>query len=291
MRLSLAGAQDKLPVVVAEGQIGLARFGTPSTHILKPAIPDVEGSVFNEGFCMSLARSCGLDAAAVQIRKVRDQHCLLVQRYDRLVPERGDGMPAQRLHQEDFCQALGVPPELKYQSEGGPDLPQSFELLRSATRPSAPHVIKLLDFVLFNVLVGNHDAHAKNFSLLYKGRTAMLASLYDVLCTAAYPGLTDRMAMKIGSKYRFEDLHARHWAQFAASASLSPAQVKKALKGFATRLPDQARRQRVLYVEQGLDHPVIDRIVGIIEERCANTLRRLTLSSDDKADDDEGTEG
>lgn len=287
LRLSLAGAQDKLPVVVAGERIGLPLFGSPSTHILKPAIDDIEGSVFNEGFCMALARAMGLDAAPTEIRRMQGQPYLLVQRYDRLQIEQTLAASTQRLHQEDFCQALGVPPELKYQNEGGPDLAQAFALVRSATRPNAPHILKLLGFVLFNALIGNHDAHAKNFSLLYTPRGAALAPLYDALSTAVYPQLTDKMAMKIGSKYRFAELHARHWEQFATSAGLSPAQVKKELKRFAERLPEQVRLVRTEFLVTDLLHPVLSQISELIEYRCATTLRRLAMSpAQAKADSD-----
>lgn len=283
LRLSLAGAQDKLPVVVQGDRIGLPLFGSPSTHILKPTIQGIEGSVYNEGFCMALARAIGLDAAPTEIRRVQDQPFLLVQRYDRLAvqPPNDQQTPAatRRLHQEDFCQALGVPPELKYQNEGGPDLTQAFALVRSATRPSAPQLIKLLDFVLFNALIGNHDAHAKNFSLLYTPLGAVLAPMYDALCTAAYPDLSDRMAMKIGSKYRFTDLYPRHWAQFASEAGLSPAQVKKALKRAAERLPERAHQTQAQLAGQGHQHAVIAQIGKLIDDRCATTLRRLAMPS------------
>ena len=283
LRLSLAGAQDKLPVVVAGERIGLPLFGSPSTHILKPAIEGIEGSVFNEGFCMALARAMGLDAAPTEIRRVQGQPYLLVQRYDRLPVEQSPAATIQRLHQEDFCQALGVPPELKYQNEGGPDLAQAFALVRSATRPNAPHILKLLGFVLFNALVGNHDAHAKNFSLLYTPRGAVLAPLYDALSTAIYPDLTDKMAMKIGSKYRFAELHARHWEQFASSAGLSPAQVKKELKRVAERLPAEARQTQNQFDAAGHSHPVLSQIVQLIDDRCATTLRRLAMPAADAA--------
>lgn len=285
LRLSLAGAQDKLPVVVQGDRIGLPLFGSPSTHILKPTIQGIEGSVYNEGFCMALARAMGLDAAPAEIRRVQGQPFLLVQRYDRLSAQAAtdeDSFAAtQRLHQEDFCQALGVPPELKYQNEGGPDLAQAFALVRSATRPSAPQVLKLLDFVLFNALIGNHDAHAKNFSLLYTPRGAVLAPLYDALCTAAYPELSDRMAMKIGSKYRFADLYPRHWTQFASGAGLSPSQVRKALRRFAERLPEQVRIVRTEFLLTDVFHPVLGQIQSLIDDRCATTLRRLAMPSAD----------
>jgi serine/threonine-protein kinase HipA len=290
MRLSLAGAQDKLPVVVrldaGAEQIGLPKFGSPSTHILKPAIPGIEGSVVNEGFCMALARALKLDVANTAIHRVQDgpqqREFLLVERYDRQHAQGDSANPSTppfaqqvRLHQEDFCQALAFPPETKYQNEGGPDLAQAFALLRRATRPSAPSTLRLLDFVVFNALVGNHDAHSKNFSLLYMPQGAVLAPLYDVLCTAAYPRLTDKMAMKIGSKYKFSEVQARHWVQFATEAQLSPAQVKKRILDIAKRLPGLAGATQTTFDAQGTKHPIIGQIVTLIDQRCALTIRRL----------------
>jgi serine/threonine-protein kinase HipA len=289
LRLSLAGAQDKLPVVAQADRIGLPLQGTPSSHILKPAIEGVDGSVFNEAFCMALARALQLDAAPSEIRRVQQNRpYLLVQRYDRLqtATAQPGAQAIQRLHQEDLCQALGIPPELKYQNEGGPDLAQLFELLRQATRPSAPHILKLLDFVLFNALIGNHDAHGKNFSLLYTPRGAVLASLYDALSTAVYPQLTDKMAMKIGSQYRFAQVHTRHWEQFATSAGLSPAQVKRRLREMATSLPAMAHAMQARFQTDGNQHPVLGQIVALIEERCATTLRRLALPAATDTDTD-----
>lgn len=277
LRLSLAGAQDKLPVVLdADGiRIGLPLSGSPSTHILKPSIAGVDGSVFNEAFCMALAGGLKLDVARTQIQTIADgaqqRHYLLVERYDRQA-----GVSVQRMHQEDFCQALGIVSEHKYQNEGGPGLAQAFALLRSATRPSAPHTLKLLDYVVFNALIGNHDAHGKNFSLLYTPAGAVLTPLYDALCTAVYPTLTEKMAMKIGSKYKFSEVMARHWEQFALDASLSPAQVKKRILDIAKRLPDLARTTQATFQSQSNSHPVIDQIVTLIEQRCALTIRRLT---------------
>ncbi len=167
----------------------------------------------------------------------------------------------------------------KYQNEGGPDLAQAFALLRRATRPSAAHILALLDGVVFNALIGNHDAHGKNFSLLYGaqglGSDAGLAPLYDALCTAVYPRLTDKMAMKIGGKYRLSELMARHWEQFARDAGLSPAQVKKRILGIAKRLPDLARENRVSFEARGRGHPILEQIVVLIAQRCALTIRRL----------------
>ena len=270
IRLSLAGAQDKLPVVFDGRRVGLPTGGQPSTHILKPAIAAVDGSVLNEGFCLGLARAMGLTAAHAEIFPVQDRRVLLVARYDR---RSDDGGPPQRIHQEDFCQALGVVPEQKYQNEGGPDLKACFDLLRQATRPSAPQVLRLFDAVVFNALIGNHDAHAKNFSLLYGAAGPALAPLYDLLSTAVYEHLTPKMAMKLGSKYRFTEVQARHWEQFAVAAGLSVAQTRKRVLRMAHDLPGVARQLQASPPFAGA--AIIDKVGALIEERSALTARRL----------------
>ena len=274
LRLSLAGAQDKLPVVFDGVRIGLPRNGMPSSHILKPAIRAVEDSVINEGFCMALAEAMQLKPAKSTVHRVLDRSFLLVERYDRLIDAQGH---RQRLHQEDFCQALGVVPEMKYQNEGGPDLAQCFDLVRRATRPSVPHVLRLLDCVVFNALIGNHDAHAKNFSLLYSsGQVPVLAPFYDTLSTAVYPGLTPKMAMKIGSKYKFSEVEKRHWEQFADGAGLSKAQAKRRILELASLLPTKARKLQSDPGHSFAGNAVVEQINTLIEQRCALTIRRLT---------------
>lgn len=281
LRLSLAGAQDKLPVVVDESgpgtvRIGLPRNGAPSSHILKPAIHAVEDSVANEGFCMLLAEFMGLRPANARIHNVQGRSFLLVERYDRVLKGDAQHQPQlQRLHQEDFCQALGVVPELKYQNEGGPGLAQCFALLRSVTRPSAPQVLRLLDGVIFNALIGNHDAHGKNFSLLYGGRSPVLAPFYDLLATAIYPQLTPKMAMKLGSKYRFSELEARHWEQFAEESGLAKAATRRRLQQLATELPLAACKLQAAPQHGFAGNAVVEQIVQLIEQRCALTLRRM----------------
>jgi serine/threonine-protein kinase HipA len=285
LRLSLAGAQDKLPVVFDGARIGLPLNGTPSSHILKPAIHTVEDSVLNEGFCMALAEAMQLKPARSQVHAVLNRPFLLVERYDRVVDAQGR---RQRLHQEDFCQALGVVPEMKYQNEGGPDLAQCFDLVRRATRPSAPQVLRLFDYVIFNALIGNHDAHAKNFSLLNlggkSGKPPVLAPCYDTLSTAVYPTLTPKMAMKIGSKYKFSEVQARHWDQFAEGVGLGKAQAKKRILELAKSLPPAARKLQSDPGHRFAGHAVIERIIALIEQRCALTIRRLAEPTPDAAE-------
>ncbi|MDP2828043.1 MAG: type II toxin-antitoxin system HipA family toxin [Sulfuricellaceae bacterium] len=273
LRLSLAGAQDKLPVVFDGGRLGLPRNGTPSSHILKPAIHAVEDSVANEGFCLALADALQLKPAKSKVHAILNRPFLLVERYDRIADAQGNRL---RLHQEDFCQALGVVPEMKYQNEGGPDLAQCFDLVRRITRPSAPQVLRLFDYVIFNALIGNHDAHAKNFSLLYSGETPVLAPFYDTLSTAVYPTLTPKMAMKIGSKYKFSEVQARHWDQFAENTGLAKAQAKRRILELAKSLPPTARELQSTHGHSFAGNAVVERIIALIEQRCALTIRRLT---------------
>lgn len=277
LRLSLAGAQDKLPVVFDGSRFGLPRHGTPSSHILKPAIHAVEDSVANEGFCLALAEVMQFNPAKSKVHSIGGRPFLLVERYDRVADTQGH---RRRLHQEDFCQALGIVPEMKYQNEGGPDLAQCFELVRRVTRPSAPQVLRLLDYVIFNALIGNHDAYAKNFSLLYlhreTGETPVLAPFYDTLSTAVYPTLTPKMAMKIGSTYTFSEIRVRHWDQFAEGVGLAKALTKRRILELATSLPTTARKLQSDLGRGFVDNAVVERIIALIEQRCALTIRRLT---------------
>ncbi len=237
IRLSLAGAQDKIAVKVKDGKIAVPLGGAPSSHILKPANERFPGLVFNEAFCMRLAGLVGLPVAKVQTGNADGIDYLLVERYDRHAgTRRGNGWAfpyTERLHQEDFCQALGIPPETKYQNEGGPSLKQCFALLREASDFPVDDLRFLCDAVIFNFLIGNHDAHGKNFSLLYSGlgsllgRRTSLAPFYDLLSTVFYPALTKKMAMKIGGEYESAKIMPRHFETFAEEAGLAKPIVRK----------------------------------------------------------------
>lgn len=120
--------------------------------------------------------------------------------------------------------------------------------------------------------------HAKNFSVLYAGRAAVLAPLYDVLSTAVYPTLTPKMAMKIGSKYKFSEVEARHWNQFAEAVGLGKAQARKRILALAKSMPPTARALQSSHGHGFAGHAVVDQVVALIEQRCALTLRRLSGS-------------
>ena len=225
IRLSLAGAQDKLAVAYIDNQIAIPINGAPSTHILKPINRDFISLIENECFCLNLAKKMGLNTAEAALHYADNKPFLLIKRYDRIASNH----EIQRLHQEDFCQALGIIPEMKYQREGGPDLATCFQLIRQVSSLPVLDIKALLHGVLFNLIIGNNDAHGKNFSILYEQQQTRLAPFYDMISTVYYPELATKMAMKMGSKYDFDVLYPRHIMQMAEASHLSKALVRKEL--------------------------------------------------------------
>ena len=265
IRLSLAGAQDKIAVYVHDGQISVPLGGAPSTHILKPAIEHFEGIVFNEAFCMKLAHTIGLQTAKVELGKVEEIDYLLIERYDRIeFKDASDVGYLERQHQEDFCQALGIIPENKYQNEGGPSLKQCFDLVRELSSTPVIDLQGLLDAVIFNFLIGNHDAHGKNFSLLY-GDGTRLAPLYDVLSTAYYPDLAKKMAMKIGGTYESDKVASKNFDQLADETGLTKPMVKRRVRELAETVLLKAP-------ELITGHPTTKTVATLIQARCTRTL-------------------
>lgn len=273
LRLSLAGAQSKLPVVLAQGAVALPLPGQPTTHILKPAIPRLAASTENEAFTMRLAAAVGLDVAAVVPHSLRPpggvaRTFLLVQRYDRVGGTR-------RLHQEDFCQALGVPVERKYQSEGGPSLADGFALLRRESARPAVDVLKFLDAALFNAVVGNADAHGKNFSLLHGDGGPRLAPLYDLLSTVVYPELSAKFAMKIGGQSSLEDLTAQSWSDFANQAGIGLPLVRRRVGALAAEIAEAVPATVAGLAEKGLEGAAFERLSALVEDRAQLCLASL----------------
>jgi len=270
IRLSLAGAQNKIAVFIYENNMYLAN-GIPTSHILKPAIKDIEDSVYNELFCLRL--SSHYTSLYATVGQAQHIPYLLVQRYDRKVDNKGQ---VQRLHQEDFCQALAIPPEKKYENEGGPTLKQCFNLISQVSSQPAVDLLQLQRGVIFNYLIGNADAHGKNFSLLYPSQTEIkLAPFYDLICTAVYPEIHTKMAMKIGGRYQPEEVLLRHWYRLAADTVAAREQLKRELKQMATTLPTMASTAKRDLLSENAPSPIYDKIIEIIKTRCQRVLMMI----------------
>jgi serine/threonine-protein kinase HipA len=266
LRLSLAGAQSKVPVVLVEGAVALPAPGQPTTHIFKPPIARFAATTENEAFVMRLAAAIGLDVAPVEPQVVRDRTFLLVERYDRAFGEDGT---VRRIHQEDFCQALGVPPETKYASEGGPTFKDCFDLLRRVAARPAVDVLKLLDAVIFDVIAGNTDAHGKNFSILYSDDGPRLAPLYDLLATVAYPDLSQKFAMRIGKCATLAELDAKGWTAFAADAGLGLPLIRRRVAEISEAAIARANEVADELARPGLDGKSLLQFVEMVADRAA----------------------
>jgi serine/threonine-protein kinase HipA len=271
LRLSLAGSQSKLPVLVRDAHIALPLGNTPSTHIIKPEPERFPGLVTTEVLCMTLARAVGLNVPPVSIRPVGDKPCIVVQRYDRTIGADGS---VTRVHQEDFCQALGFPPERKYQQEGGPLLRDCIGLLREWSTVAALDIRDFLDGLIFNVLIGNADAHGKNYSILYRRTERRLAPLYDLVCTLAWPELSKTPAMKIGKSDSIETITPAHWRKTAQESRVGWPMLRERITDLCGKAIEGLRNKDVLAANN--DPTMAERVASIIRERAASLLHGLT---------------
>lgn len=280
VRLSLAGAQDKIAVYKKNNDVFLPLDIAPSSHIIKPDIAEYTGIVFNEAFCMKLATRMGLHVADVTTEKAGNIDYLLIERYDRTAKLVNNKPVLDRIHQEDFCQALGIVSERKYQAEGGPSIKDCFDLLRKVSSVPVLDLGRLLDAVIFNFLIGNHDAHGKNFSLLYRmpdttsspGKI-QLAPLYDLICTPVYSNLSKKMAMKIGQTYELDAVEQRQFEKLADDISFSKPLVKR-------RVIDQARKMLGNLHLVEVEHPVVNDVRSFISNHCTTVLNRFSNDSE-----------
>lgn len=241
-RLSLAGAQDKIPVLLDSGELHLPHGAAASSHILKFAVEGRELIILSELYLNTLANLAGLRCAKTEIRYAGSHAYLLVERYDRS----GIGTAnLQRLHQEDLCQAMGLGRTHKYQVPSGPTFGQCVQKVRQACRPAAKSIQQLLLWQIFNVLVGNSDGHAKNLSLLQSSKGDWhMAPTYDLVGTVVL-GYHPELAFSIGDQFNSQQLLPRDWQAFADECDFSYPFVKRKIAELAARLSELADSQRL----------------------------------------------
>ena len=283
--MSLAGAQNKLPVFADHAGLAIPVNGAPSTHILKPDNPRLLGSVQNEALCMVLARRIGLPVAPVTTGVAGSRSYLLVTRYDR--EPTSDGAGTRRIHQEDFCQALGRFPGTKYEFNGtgrrGPSLIDLFALCRD--HMTARDINRLLDAVIFNVATGNVDAHAKNYSILLRPGSAEMAPLYDLMSGLAWDGITSNNAQEIGGQRRIRYIYGRHWMRMAEAANLSGRGTIRRIENLVTNILAKldAAAEEVAAMPAGPGPMLaifVDAIRGLATAVLAHTTEELPPAAD-----------
>ncbi len=270
MRLSLAGVQRKLTLIRSgSGQFGEPQADTPSTHLIKPQYgEDYPDLAYNEVFCMRVARCAGLPVAETELLSIGSRPCLLSTRFDRS----SDGLTTTRLHQEDACQALGVPSNLKYETHGGPGFRQLRELLLEVGRGA--DVETLVRAAACNFVLGNSDAHGKNYAILFAELGRRLAPLYDIVCTAAYD-LDEEMAMPIGDAVEPAAVTRMDWVDMSSDCDLRVEPFLEIVRETAVRVRDCAEGVAGLARAEGWHAPVIDQVVEVARRRSALVLAQI----------------
>jgi serine/threonine-protein kinase HipA len=253
------------------------RGRTPSTHILKPPIPNFAGQVENEAFCLRLAPSLDLPAPHIWVERFGDLPVVVIERYDRVrmdgkrrLPLDQSGGEVRRVHQEDCCQALKIMPQTKYQNEGGPGINDIMALLSGSSKPSDDRD-RFMRAQAYNFIIGGTDAHGKNYGLLLsaKGRFR-LAPLYDIISFLPYlqQRRDTKLAMSIDRQYRFDRLQPRHWEAQARAAGFSADRMLGHIRDILARLPDNAISLVTTFRAEGMHTAELDKLVTLLIERC-----------------------
>jgi serine/threonine-protein kinase HipA len=282
IRLSLGGVQEKLVVVMADDRVGIPMGDQPSTHILKPTPLNNDGTerylglADVEHLCLTLARDMaekarnrvrgiGFEAPATSLLQVAGRSVLAITRYDR---RRDSGGTIRRLHQEDGCQVLGLSPDRKYQrsDDALPNLRAFADVLASHGADPVLDQRALLQQLTFTMCTGNADLHAKNLSILHADGVR-LAPLYDVVVSAAYPGVDRELGLRVGRQYHLDDVSAGDLVNEAASWGLGREAAANAvaivIEGVLDRILPVADKIR----DAGFSGRVLDTAVAEITRR------------------------
>jgi serine/threonine-protein kinase HipA len=274
-QFSLAGAQPKTALLYRNGRWGVPSGRIPTTHILKPPTGHFDGHAENEHICLALARAVGIPAANSRVARFDGEVAIVVERYDRQTR----GNEIIRVHQEDACQALGVPPWQKYQNEKGPGVTNIADLIRTHSSERQEDLDTFVKAIAFNWLIGGTDAHAKNYSFLIgSGPRVRLAPLYDVASILPYDEFDlkkVKLAMKIGGEYLLLHVGVRQWTKFAAELRIDSAKFMGELRLMASSLAEALSNVREKSAKDGLNHGVIDRLVERLASRIADCNRDL----------------
>ena len=269
-QFSLAGAQAKTAFCRIKNSWGIPQGRTPTTHILKPETGRIRHVASNEHFCLELARRLGLPAAISTVEVIADVPVIIVERYDRIRRSQG----VLRVHQEDMCQALGVNPLRKYQSEGGPTIKHIMALLLESANPNVDRD-RFARAQALNFVIAGTDAHARNYSIVYApGGAFRLAPLYDVISDLPYASNRRKssLAMGIDGRRLLGEIAPRHWEAMAADVGIEPDRMLGHVRDIIARAPEEAGALLSELREQ-LSNETLDRLVKELTARCKGLER------------------
>jgi serine/threonine-protein kinase HipA len=274
-RFSLAGAQAKTALLWDGARWGRPSGAVATSHVLKPAIAGLDDHDLNEHLCLRAARAAGLPVVDSAVRTFEDQSVVVVRRYDRV--ER-DGRQV-RVHQEDLCQAFGLPPNLKYQADGGPSPRQIAALLRRALpgRIAERSLRDFADALVWNWIIAGTDAHAKNYSLLLSGEDVRLAPFYDIASALPYDDMPTRrlrLAMKFGRHYELRTTPST-WRQLATDLGLPERELRDRAGGLVERAPEAFLTAAQAGDVNRLDSPLPSTLAAAVAARAKDCERSL----------------
>lgn len=268
----LSGHQYKVGIRFENNQIILPGRSYFSTHILKPVFNNQE-LIQNEWFCMILAKKLGLSVAKVELRSLGSIIALLIERYDR-VSEQG---VVKAIHQEDFCQALGLLPHQKYQRNKGISLADCFDLL-SKTEVPARARIQFMDAIIFNYLIGNTNYHGKKMSLLrYENGVVALAPLYGLQCGSC-SHQSSKMAMKIGTQYDIDAVTYEDWQILCRKTDYAFPALRKRMLELSQQIITLIPHIKEECQDAVLEETLIENLVNQLMLRCEQTMKQFLLS-------------
>lgn len=272
-RLSLAGAQDKTPILFDQGEYFMPVGFSASTHIMKFEVSGYRHIPAYECFLTQLAKTIALPVVECTLEKQDKSYFLLIRRYDRVL---GVSHKIQRLHQEDFCQAMGIHYDKKYEIEGGPSFYDCYNLVQQVSADPIVDAENLLKWQMFNVLAGNSDGHAKNLSLLYDDQhQARLAPFYDLVCTRAIERIDAKLALSVGGEFDPGKLTVKHWLHLAAQCGVREAYLIKILKQVAETLLKHFTVVREKFEVEYGHYPALQRVEQVATKQCRKTLNQI----------------
>lgn len=280
IRLSLAGAQNKCPILIEDNVRFLPSNEAPTSHILKFQLAEFKHVPAYETILMKLATSIGMNVAKIELRSLAGlpasnpaNSFVEIERYDRTRDEKGNTF---RLHQEDFCQALGYGYNQKYQSEGGPSFADCLNLIRENSREPTIDSLALLDWQIFNFLAGNSDGHAKNLSILYTDDNSLrLAPFYDLVCTRAVKGISTDLAFAIGGEHNPGKIAKRNWEAFAKEADVNSRFLVSKVKTMIENIQDSLPKTIQEFEQEYGKYDALQRVEKFIRGQCRSAARNL----------------
>ena len=211
---------------------------------------------------MKLAGLMGLNVAECKIKKFGSLTAYMTKRFDRQ-------NTVQRIQQEDFCQGLGLSNKKYQRTEGGPSIKQCFQFIHNNLANKAKDELHFLKSIAFNFLIGNSDAHGKNFSYLHTANGYVLSPLYDLVSTQVYPQLAKEMSMSIGGEYEPDRITRTNFMVMAKELGVKSQLINDILDKLAAEIIVQAEKLKEMMMTEKTYNPVYDKVIEVIKARVA----------------------